>query len=86
MGHANALPKIMDLSHEYAKFHCGGFYNRRTKLHIRREALEWFVTALCKHGAELNLILGWNAGHEGNPPPEVEFADQASFLQEFCDV
>ena len=61
-----------------------GFYKRSVKYHVRPQSFKWFVAALCEVGADLNFIIGWNAGQPKNPSTDTEFSAQHRFLVDHC--
>ena len=78
------LPAIMDLEQLYKQGDPAGFYKKSVKYHVRPQSFHWFVAALCDVGADLNFVIGWNAGEWKNLSADVEFRAQRRFLNDHC--
>jgi hypothetical protein len=80
-----ALPALMDLEQQYRQIDPVGFYKKSVKYHVRPQCFNWLLAALCDVGAELNFVIGWNAGDYKNQSPDVEFRSQLRFLKDHLD-
>ena len=80
----SALPAIMDLEQQYKQIDPAGLYKKSLKHHVRPQSFHWFLATLCDVGAELNFVIGWNAGEWTNASADIEFIAQRRFLDEYC--
>ena len=71
----------MDLEQQYKHIDPVGFYKKSVRYHLRPQSFNWILAALCDVGAELNFVIGWNAGVH-NVSPDVEFRAQLRFLKD----
>ena len=85
-----ALPALMDLEQQYKGIDSVGFYKKSAESHVRPQSFEWLMVALCCVGAELNFVIGWNAGHWWNEgelnAPDIEFRAQRQFLEDHLET
>ena len=84
-----ATPEIMTLQDDYASCcygapywdTCDQFYNKRQKLHLRKEAAKFFVDRVLDALPRGSLLIctGWNSSH-----PAEEFRAQLDLLRLVC--